>query len=241
MKTYKAFFKFCNMQDLPKNLIIAIDGFSSSGKSTIAKDLSQYLKYKYLDTGAMYRAITYKIIKTNTDIKDIEAIKNLLDTTIVDFSNTDGTNQIQLDGEIVENKIRKLDVANMVSEVSTIPLVREYLVSIQQKIGEKGGIVMDGRDIGTVVFPNADFKFFVSASIETRANRRYKELLEKGNANVTLEEVKQNLSKRDKIDSERAHSPLKIAKDAIQINTEELTKKEQLEFVIDKIKSKISS
>jgi len=228
------------MQNIPDNLIIAIDGFSSSGKSTIAKDLAKTIHYKYLDTGSMYRAITYKILRDKIDIQDTKAIETMLCQTKIDFQILDGSNQIILDGEPVEKKIRGLDVANFVSEVSTIPAIRTFLVKIQQKIGEKGGIVMDGRDIGTVVFPNADVKFFISASLKTRAKRRFEELKAKGVENLLLEDVEANLMKRDKIDSGRAHSPLKVAEDAIMVDTENLTKKEQLDYVIKKIIEKIS-
>ena len=228
------------MQNIPDNLIIAIDGFSSSGKSTIAKDLAKTIHYKYLDTGSMYRAITYKILRDKIDIQDTKAIQTMLCQTKIDFRILDDSNQIFLDGEPVEKKIRGLDVANFVSEVSTIPAIRTFLVKIQQKIGEKGGIVMDGRDIGTVVFPNADVKFFISASLKTRAKRRFEELKAKGVENLLLEDVEANLMKRDKIDSGRAHSPLKVAEDAIMVDTENFTKKEQLDYVIQKIIEKIS-
>jgi len=242
MKMYKAFFYFCMMQNIPKNLIIAIDGFSSSGKSTIAKDIAKSIQYKYLDTGSMYRALTYKILRDKIDIQDTEAVDKFLCNTKIDFRIIEGNNQILLDGKPVEDKIRGLDVANFVSEVSTIPAIRTFLVKLQQEIGKEGGIVVDGRDIGTVVFPNADVKFFISASLETRAKRRFEELKAKNNGKeTTLEDVEANLRKRDKIDSERKHSPLKVAEDAIMIDTEKFTKKEQLDYVIKKIIEKTSS
>ncbi len=234
---YKAFFYFCAMLKTPNKLIIAIDGFSSSGKSTIAKDVAKKLHYRYLDTGAMYRAVTYKILKHNIKLLDIDSIIKLLDDTSIDFKIVEGENHIFLDGVDIENKIRELEVANNVSEVSSIPTVRKFLVKLQQEIGKNGNIVMDGRDIGTVVFPNADIKFFVSASLDTRAKRRFEERKAKNNnKNLNLEEVKDNLAKRDKIDSERKHSPLKVAKDAILLDTECMTKQEQLDFVLEKIK-----
>jgi len=242
MKMYKAFFYFCAMQNIPENLIIAIDGFSSSGKSTIAKDIAKTIQYKYLDTGSMYRALTYKILRDKINIQASDAIQKMLCNTKIDFRIIDGNNQILLDNEPVEDKIRGLDVANFVSEVSTIPMIRTFLVKLQQKIGEKGGIVMDGRDIGTVVFPNADVKFFISASLKTRAKRRFEELKAKKNTKeIDLEDVETNLAKRDKIDSERKHSPLKVAEDAIMVDTEKFTKKEQLDYVIKKIIEKTSS
>ena len=228
------------MQKPLNKLIIAIDGFSSSGKSTIAKDLAKQMHYKYLDTGAMYRAITFKIIKRNINLQNIQSIQDLLTNTSIDFKIVEGENHIFLDGVDIEDKIRGLEVANNVSEVSTIKVVREFLVKLQQEIGKSGNIVMDGRDIGTVVFPNADVKFFVSASLKTRAKRRFEELQAKDfDKKLKLEEVEANLIKRDKIDSERKHSPLKVAEDAILIDTECLTKQEQLDFVIKKIKEKI--
>jgi len=223
------------MQNIPPKLIIAIDGHSSSGKSTVAKALAHKLNYKYIDTGAMYRAITYKLLKNKISFNDLDAIISILENTTIDFHVTDNTNEVLLDGVCIENKIRSLVVSNSVSEVATIPEIRKHLVKIQQKISNEGGIVMDGRDIGTVVFPNADFKFFVTADIETRAKRRYEELKSKGDKNVSFEEIKANLQKRDRIDSNREHSPLKIADDAIFIDTGKMTREEQLDFVINKI------
>ncbi len=221
-----------------KKLIIAIDGFSSSGKSTIAKSLAKKLKYIYVDSGAMYRAITYKLLKNNIDFKNIDKIKEILKSTTIDFIIQNGENIIFLDNECVEDKIRSLYISSHVSEVSTIPEVREFLVKIQRKLGEKGGIVMDGRDIGTVVYPNADLKFFIDADIDIRAKRRHLEMEAKTGEKINLEEVKNNLVKRDKIDSSRKHSPLKLADDAIVINTDNMTKEEQLQYIFDIVKKK---
>ena len=221
------------MQNNSNRLIIAIDGFSSSGKSTIAKALAKSLNLKYIDTGAMYRAITFKLVLNNIQFDDLVKIEEILTTTTIDFSISNG--EIILDGKCIENKIRGLDVSNKVSEVSTIPIIRDFLVKIQRKLGISGGIVMDGRDIGTIVFPNAHLKFFIDANINVRANRRYEELISKGDTNIKLEDIKANLLKRDKIDSGREHSPLKIAPGSILINTEKLTKEEQLEFVIKEV------
>lgn len=225
------------MQNIPPKLIIAIDGHSSSGKSTVAKALAKKLNYKYIDTGAMYRAVTLKLLNNNIDFGDIDKIEQTLQNTVIDFYVSNDLNEIVLDGVCIENEIRSLLISNSVSEVATVPIIREHLVKIQQNIGKEGGIVMDGRDIGTVVFPNADFKFFVTADIDTRAERRYKELKAKGNNDSSFEAVKANLLKRDHIDSNREHSPLKIADDAIFINTEKMTREEQLIFVLDKILS----
>ncbi len=221
-----------------KKLIIAIDGYSSSGKSTIAKSLAKKLKYIYVDSGAMYRAVTYKLLKNNIDFKNIDKIKEILKSTTIDFIIQNGENIIFLDNECVEDKIRSLYISSHVSEVSAIPEVREFLVKIQRKLGEKGGIVMDGRDIGTVVYPNADLKFFIDADINIRAKRRHLEMEAKTGEKINLEDVKNNLVKRDKIDSSRKHSPLKLADDAIVINTDNMTKEEQLQYIFDIVKKK---
>ena len=224
-----------------KNLIIAIDGYSSSGKSTIAKALAEKLDYLYIDTGAMYRAITYKLMKENISFDDISKIKEILKSTKIDFIICNGINQIIIDNEMIEDQIRGLEVSNNVSEVSVIPEIREFLVEIQRNMGKSGGFVMDGRDIGTVVFPNADLKFFISADIDIRAQRRYDELNQKSASNISFNAVKENLMKRDQIDSNREHSPLKIAENAKIINTENLTKPEQVELILDIVKDKLSS
>lgn len=223
------------------NLIIAIDGFSSSGKSTIAKALAEKLNYLYIDTGAMYRAITYKLMKENISFDDISKIKEILKSTRIEFFNNNGINQIVLDNEMIESQIRGLEVSNNVSEVSIIPEIREFLVKIQRDMGKSGSIVMDGRDIGTVVFPNADLKFFISADIDVRAQRRFDELNQKSGANISFDAVKENLIKRDQIDSNREHSPLKIADEAKIINTENLTKSKQVEIILEIVKDKLSS
>ncbi len=214
------------------DLIIAIDGHSSSGKSTVAKQLAAKLNIKYIDTGAMYRAVTLKLVRNNIDFNDIVRIKKVLSSTKIDFTTINGKNTVLLDGENVEDEIRGLDVANNVSEVSTIPFVREFLVDMQRAMGKSGGVVMDGRDIGTVVFPNAHIKFFVTADVEIRAKRRFDELKARGDK-VTYESVLSNLTKRDQIDSTRAHSPLKKAEDAILVDTGKLTRETQLEFVLE--------
>ncbi len=222
------------------DLIIAIDGHSSSGKSTIAKQLAAKLNMKYIDTGAMYRAVTLTLVRKNIDFNDIERIKKVLSFTKIDFTNIKGKNTVFLDGENVEDEIRGLEVANNVSEVSTIPYVREFLVDMQRKMGKSGGVVMDGRDIGTVVFPNAHIKFFVTAEVEIRAKRRFDELKARGDE-ITYESVLSNLTKRDEIDSTRAHSPLKKAEDAILVDTGKLTRETQLEYVLDIVAKRVGS
>ncbi|HHH55075.1 MAG TPA: (d)CMP kinase [Bacteroidetes bacterium] len=215
-----------------KKLIIAIDGHSSSGKSTIAKDLAKKLNYLYIDTGSMYRAITYKLLINNIDLNNSKEIENLLKNTQLEFKNLNGTNYIFLDGENVESKIRDLYVSSHVSEVSTISQIRKFLVEKQREIGKKGGIVMDGRDIGSVVFPNADFKFFITADLDKRAKRRKKELEAKTGNNFDINDIKENLEKRDFIDSNREDSPLKIAENAIIIDTSDKTREEQLSEIL---------
>lgn len=217
---------------------IAIDGHSSSGKSTIAKSVAAVLGYKYIDTGAMYRAITYKILSGNISPDDIDGIKNLLNTTSIDFYVEDNKNFIILDGLNVENEIRNLKISEMVSEVSAIAEVRDFLVKRQKELGRGVGVVMDGRDIGTVVMPDADFKFFVTASLEIRAIRRQTELEAKSKEKVNYNQILANLKKRDEIDSSRKHSPLKIAEDAVIIDTSHLTIDEQLKKIIDIIENK---
>lgn len=222
-------------------LKIAIDGYSSSGKSTIAKSLAEKLNYLYIDTGAMYRAITYKLLKEKISFEDIIKIKEILKNTKIEFVNCGGINQIVLDDVMIEDQIRGLVVSNNVSEVSIIPEIREFLVQIQRDMGKSGGFVMDGRDIGTVVFPNADLKFFISADIDIRAQRRFQELTQKSDSSISFDDVKTNLIKRDQIDSNREHSPLKIAEEAKIINTENLTKSEQVEIILKIVKAKLSS
>jgi cytidylate kinase len=217
---------------------VAIDGHSSSGKSTIARSVAAILGYKYIDTGAMYRAITFKIISCNISAGDIEGIKNLLANTSIDFYVEGNKNFILLDGMNVENEIRNLKISEMVSEISAIAEVREFLVKKQQELGKGQGVVMDGRDIGTVVMPDADFKFFVTASLNIRAERRQKELEEKSREKVDFEDILSNLKKRDEIDSSRKHSPLKIAEDAFIIDTSNLTADQQLKLIIDIIENK---
>ncbi len=222
------------------DLIIAIDGHSSSGKSTIAKELAAKIGLKYIDTGAMYRGITLKLVQNKVNLDNLEKIEEILLSTKIDFTNKNGKNVLLLDDVDVENQIRGLEVADNVSEVSTIPIVRDFLVKMQREMGKSSGLVMDGRDIGTVVFPNANIKFFVTADVKVRAKRRFDELVAKGD-NITYESVLSNLEKRDKIDSTREHSPLKKAEDAIVIDTENFTQKTQLEYVLNKVKEYIKN
>ncbi len=219
-----------------KHIIIAIDGHSSCGKSTLAKAIAEKLHYTYIDTGAMYRAVTYFLIENNIDYNDEEAVKKVLPQIDISFHH----GHTFLNGEDVEDKIREMEVSHAVSPVSTLSSVRRKLVEQQRKMGDGDtGIVMDGRDIGTVVFPNADLKIFLTAGTDVRAKRRFEELKQKG-MEVTLEEVKENLMRRDYIDSSREDSPLSKAEDAILIDNSDLTKEEQLDFVLNLVNQRTS-
>ncbi len=213
-------------------ITIAIDGYSSTGKSTLAKRLASALNYVYVDTGAMYRAVTLYAIQNNhvENQDDIETlVKDLPKVNLKFVPNADlGISEMYLNGINVEKEIRTMKVSNQVSKVATIPEVRHKLVEMQQKMGDEKGIVMDGRDIGTVVFPNAELKIFMTASPETRATRRYKELLDRGEV-VSFEEVLENVQKRDFIDSTRETSPLRKADDAIEFDNSDMGIEEQFE------------
>lgn len=214
-------------------IIIALDGHSSCGKSTLAKSIAQSLSYSYIDSGAMYRAVTLYFIQNNINLEDEAAVLEALQAINIRFINQEGQNRTLLNGIDVEEAIRQMAVSNLVSPVAAISVVRKAMVQQQQEMGKEKGIVMDGRDIGTVVFPDAELKIFLTASIEERSKRRYLELKERGQE-VPLEEVRKNLQERDHIDSTRADSPLRKAEDAIIIdntllNTEEtLTKSLEL-------------
>jgi len=223
-----------------KKIIIAIDGFSSTGKSTVAKQLAKYLKYVYIDSGAMYRTITYfamsngLIDESNFDVdKLISQLKTI--SISFKFNTTLGFAEVYLNGINVEKEIRTLEVSNYVSKVSAIPEVRQYLVNQQRKMGEEKGIVMDGRDIGTVVFPKAELKLFMTASAETRALRRYNELKSKGD-DVTYQDVLKNVEERDYLDSTRKESPLYKAEDAIEIDNSNMSLDEQFKTILKLIK-----
>ena len=217
-------------------IVIAIDGFSSTGKSTIAKQLAKQLNYIYVDTGAMYRAVTYFALDEDLIgdgfFHSEQLIKRLGAINITfKFNEELGFAEVYLNSENIEKAIRTLEVSRYVSVVSTISEVRQKLVEQQQIMGKDKGIVMDGRDIGTVVFPEAELKIFMTASAETRAMRRYKELLERGH-NLSYDEVLENVTTRDKIDSTRKDSPLVKAEDAIEIDNSELTIDAQVEALL---------
>lgn len=224
---------------MEKKITIAIDGFSSTGKSTIAKLLAKEYNYVYVDTGAMYRAVTLYAFQNNfvsTNFLEKDKLIEHLDDIDLDFQYDEkkGFAEIYLNGENVEQQIRTLEISNLVSKVATISEVRRKLVIEQHKMGAKGGIVMDGRDIGTVVFPNAELKLYMTASAETRAQRRYKELIDKGEK-VTYDEVLQNVNSRDEMDSNRKDSPLVKADDAIEFDNSDMSIEEQFKSICDLI------
>ena len=227
-----------------KKIIIAIDGDSSSGKSTLAKALASVLGYTYIDSGAMYRAVTLYALRfgyVSDSVVKVDQLVTKLPEINISFVLTDDSNsEICLNGEKVESEIRGMEVSNCVSQVSTIPKVREMLVAQQQLMGKKKAVVMDGRDIGSVVFPNAELKLFMTASEDIRIQRRYDELIAKG-SEVSIEEVKANLSKRDYIDSHRDTAPLIQTNDAIVLDNSHLSQKEQLDWVLEKAKQISSS
>lgn len=206
--------------------IIAIDGYSACGKSTLAKAMATKLGYRYIDTGAMYRMVTLYFQRNSIDIQDEGAVAGALAGIEIDF--VPGSNDALLNGENVEDEIRSLEVSNFVSPVATIPAVRRAMVAHQHRMGQEGNIVMDGRDIGTVVFPEADLKIFVTADIETRTHRRYSELISSGK-DLSIEEVAKNLAERDHIDSTRADSPLRQADDAKVLDNSEFNLQEFIE------------
>lgn len=219
-----------------KKITIAIDGYSSTGKSTLAKQLAKHLGYVYVDTGAMYRAVTLFAMQNGyiqADTFDKQSLINSLPFIKLRFQfNPElGFAEMYLNDVNVENEIRTLDVSNFVSKIAEVSEVRTKLVEQQQAMGNKKGIVMDGRDIGTVVFPDAELKIFMTASPDTRAQRRYDELLEKGQ-NVSFEEVLKNVQERDYIDTHRNDSPLIKAEDAVEIDNSHLTREEQFDMVL---------
>jgi len=222
-----------------KELIIAVDGHSSCGKSTLAKDIAKHFQYRYIDTGAMYRAVTLyaineKIISEGKIAEDLlqSALNNKLISIEFKFNPENNKSETFLNGINVENNIRGIEVSSFVSPIAVIPFVRHELVNQQREMGKEGGIVMDGRDIGTNVFPNADLKIFLTADAEIRAQRRYKELTEKGQ-DVEYEAILNNVKERDHIDSTRKTNPLKKADDAILIDNSNLSILEQTKIAID--------
>ncbi|SEV94968.1 cytidylate kinase [Chitinophaga sp. YR573] len=223
-----------------KKVIITIDGYSSCGKSTLAKQLAGELDYVYIDSGAMYRAITLYFIQNRVDWNNTDEVNEALDNISLEFVYNPITNssEMNLNGENVENMIREMLVAEKVSEVAAVKEVREFAVAQQQQMGEQRGIVMDGRDIGTTVFPHAELKIFMTADTAIRVERRFKELYAK-NKNITLHEIKENLELRDYIDTNREISPLRKAEDAIILDNSQLNPDEQLRLVMQWVEDAI--
>jgi cytidylate kinase len=214
-----------------KNIVVAIDGYSSCGKSTIAKELARHAGYTYVDTGAMYRAVALYLLQ-NDQPMDCDNLQDLLQGIHITFSlQPDGSQHTILNGEDVEHLIRTLEVGNMASKISPIRQVRQYLVAQQQAMGQQKAIVMDGRDIGTVVFPNAELKLFLTASPQVRAKRRYDELKAKGE-NPIMEDVLADINDRDYRDSHRTESPLRQAEDAVVVDNSNMTREEQMKYII---------
>ena len=215
-----------------KKIIIAIDGLSGCGKSSTAKLLAKEMDYKYLDSGAMYRAVTLYIIENSIDYKNLKKLKNIINEIRLEFikENTSDSYQIFLNSKNVEKKIRSKEVSELVSEISKISIIRKKLVKMQRKIGDNKGIVMEGRDIATVVFPDAELKIFMQADINVRAKRRLKDF-EKIGKKISLKEVKLNLLERDNKDSSRKDSPLKITSDSLILDTTSISLQDQIEFI----------
>ena len=223
-------------------IIVAIDGYSSCGKSTIAKALAKYAGYTYVDTGAMYRAVALyaqRIGIANPESGDTDLLAQL-ENIHIDFIQTPEGQHVTLNGEDVEAYIRTLEIGNLASQISTIKEVRVFLVAQQQAMGEKKGIVMDGRDIGTVVFPNAELKLFLTASPEVRADRRFKELEAKGEKPV-WEDVLADVNDRDYRDTHRAESPLRQAEDAVVVDNSHMSREEQMEYIIEVFRGRSQS
>lgn len=237
-----------------KKIIIAIDGYSSTGKSTTAKEVAKRLGYFYVDTGAMYRAVAFladkegllavsSVLNNNTqkfeqvfDVDQDQLIEKLKQNQIqFKYNFALGFSELFLNGENIEKEIRSMHIASIVSQIAKLPKIRAFMVDIQRKMGQEKGLVMDGRDVGTVVFPSAELKIFMTASPQIRAERRLAELTEKGEQ-TTFEEVLKNLTERDYIDTTRAESPLKKAEDAIELDNTYLTIEEQIQIIIDKAK-----
>lgn len=220
-------------------IIIAIDGFSACGKSTLAKDLAKQIHYTYVDTGAMYRAITLYFLRHNVNLSDSQSVKDALNSIKIRFgTEEEGTENIFLNQEDVTKHIRQMLVADKVSQVAAIKEVRDFAVEQQQELGKRKGVVMDGRDIGTVVFPDAELKIFMNADLEVRIKRRFLEMQAKDPL-VDLEAVKTNLQLRDYIDSNREESPLTQAADARVLDNSDMTQEEQLNLVLQWVKETI--
>lgn len=209
---------------------IAVDGPSGAGKSTIAKAVAQRLSIDYIDTGAMYRAVGYKLLQEGVSLEDLEKVAEVLARTDIDFS----CGNIYLDGENINDKIRTEEISRQASACSALGIVREKLTEQQQEMGARKSVIMDGRDIGTVVFPDAEYKFYITASAEERAKRRYKELLEKGQE-AAYEKVLADIKQRDYNDTTRKINPLRKAEDALTVDTTEMSKEEVIDFICSRL------
>ena len=225
-----------------RKINIAIDGWSSCGKSTMARQLARLLNYVFIDSGAMYRAITLFFIRNQVDLADVSSVELALQAINLQFqlNSESGNNEICMNGENVEKEIRTMDVAQRVSDVAALKQVREFAVAQQQQIGQGKGVVMDGRDIGTMVFPDAELKIFMTASEDVRVNRRLKELQQK-NPEISVDEVTENLRMRDHIDSTRDVSPLRRAEDAIILDNSNLSPDQQLGMALEWAKQRMAS
>jgi len=221
-------------------IVIAIDGQSGCGKSSTAKAVAKSLGYTYLDSGAMYRAVTYYYLQNPFDLGDAKEVSKALENVYIEFrlSPEDGSQMTFLNGENVEAQIRQMEVSKSVSKVASVKLIREAMVAQQRKLGAAKGVVMDGRDIGSVVFPDAALKVYMTADLETRAKRRLRELSADGGV-YSLKEIQKNLAERDKIDSSREESPLVKMEDAVELDTSELKFEDQVNFVIDLARERI--
>ena len=218
-----------------RKYVIAIDGPGASGKSTTAKLLAKKLKYIYIDTGAMYRACGLCSLENNVDLNNENMLRKMLDEINIQIKYSEAGNKIILNGKDVTSRIREVDITKLSSKIARIGMVRTKMVELQREIGKNGGVIMDGRDIGTVVFPDADFKFFMKADVKTRALRRWKEAKEK-DENIPIKDIEKELIWRDRNDTSREISPLKQADDAILVDTSNMTIKEQTNYIFDIIK-----
>ncbi|MGH2642704.1 MAG: (d)CMP kinase [Chitinophagaceae bacterium] len=225
-----------------KRIIIAIDGYSACGKSTLAQQLAKCLKYIYIDSGAIYRVVTLYFLQNAVSYTDTREVSDALKNIFPEFRNngSNGNSEMWFNGVNVEKRIREIDIAEKVSEVAAISEVRHFAEKCQREMSKNKGIVMDGRDIGTVVFPHAELKLFMTADMETRVQRRYEEMKQK-KENVSLEEVRKNIEERDYMDTHRKISPLLQAKDAILIDNTHLTKEEQLDYTLALARKVIAS
>lgn len=219
-----------------KKIVVAIDGPAGAGKSTIAKMVAEKLDYAYIDTGAMYRSVAWKFLQTGHEFSE-DFISMLANTMVIMFKPEDSVNRVFVDDHEVTDDIRSSEVTALVSRVAAIGAVREAMVDQQRRMGESGGVLMDGRDIGTVVFPNAQLKVFLTATVDERAMRRYKELIAKGQQ-VDLEQLKKDIASRDKQDSERAISPLRQAEDAVYLDTSDMSINQVADYIEGLVKER---